>query len=95
MKRSKVLFATADVPWQAASGAKLRDLGIYRALDGQTDLELVCFPIWSQPTEPIPPGLARVFPSPMSHDLALRVVIRAAATLRGRQVFQEHLARLG
>jgi len=95
VKRPKVLFATADVPWQAVSGAKLRDLGIYRALNDQADLELVCFPIWSQPTESIPPGLARVFPSPMSHQLAQRSVIRAVATLRGRQVFQEHLARLG
>lgn len=95
MKPPKVVFATADVPWQAVSGAKLRDLGIYRALHDQADLELVCFPIWSQPTEPIPRGLARVFPSPMSDQLAQRAVIRAVATLRGRQVFQEHLARLG
>ncbi|MBA3627547.1 MAG: hypothetical protein H0W60_07405, partial [Chloroflexi bacterium] len=61
----KVVFATADLPWEAVSGAKLRDLGIYRALDAQADLELVCFPIWSQPQEPTPPNVARVFPSPM------------------------------
>jgi glycosyltransferase involved in cell wall biosynthesis len=91
----KVVFATADLPWEAVSGAKLRDLGIYRALDAQADLELVCFPIWSQPQEPIPPNVARVFPSPMPRHPLRRVAIRAAATVRGRQVFQENLARLG
>ncbi|MDQ3552981.1 MAG: glycosyltransferase family 4 protein [Chloroflexota bacterium] len=91
----KVVFATADLPWQAVSGAKLRDLGIYRALDAQADLELVCFPIWSQPTAPTPSNVARVFPSPMPRHPLRRVAIRAAATVRGRQVFQENLARLG
>lgn len=91
----KVVFATADLPWQAVSGAKLRDLGIYRALDAQADLELVCFPIWSQPTAPTPSDVARVFPSPMPRHPLRRAAIRAAATFRGRQVFQENLARLG
>lgn len=90
----KVLFATADLPWQAASGAKLRDLGIYRAL-GSHDVTLVCFPIWSQPTQPVPADVARVHPAPWPSDPLVRVSIRLAATVRGRQVFQEHLARLG
>lgn len=91
----KVVFATGDLPWEAVSGAKLRDLGIYRALLAQADLDLVCFPIWSQPAEPIYPDLARVFPSPMPRQPLRRIAIRAAATVRGRQVFQEHLARSG
>ncbi len=91
----RVVFATADVPWEAVSGAKLRDLGIYRALDAQAEVELVCFPIWSQPKHQVAPSLGRVFPSPMPHHFARRAATRAAATLRGRQVFQEHLARLG
>jgi len=91
----RVLFATADVPWDAVSGAKLRDLGIYRALAAEADLELVCFPIWSQPKASVAPSLGRVFPSPWPRHPVRRALIRAAATLHGRQVFQEHLARLG
>jgi glycosyltransferase involved in cell wall biosynthesis len=90
----KVVFATADVPWQAASGAKLRDLGLYRAMADE-QLTLVCFPIWAQPTEPLGPEVARVFPAPWPDDALTRVALRAAATVRGRQVFQEHLDRQG
>lgn len=90
----KVIFATADLPWQAASGAKLRDMGIYRALRAH-DVTLVSFPIWSQPTEPVPADVARVHPAPWPNDPLVRASIRLAATARGRQVFQEHLARVG
>ncbi len=89
------MFATADLPWYAPSGGTLRDLATYRAADSGGELTLVCFPIWNMPGSETPLHGARVLPAPWPSTLRGRLSLRLAATLRGRMVFQEHLARRG
>jgi glycosyltransferase involved in cell wall biosynthesis len=91
----KTIFATADLPWQAPSGGRLRDLAIYRALRSHSELTLVCFPLWTMPQPDTPLEGARVFPAPLARDAMRRVRLRLSATVRGRMVFQEHLASRG
>ena len=94
-RRPRVTFVTADLPWQAASGASLRDLAVLRALRKSADVHLLAFPIWNIPQPGDDLRDAVVHPAPWPRGALERVRLRIAATRRGRQVFQEHLARHG
>ena len=91
----KVLFATSDLPWQAATGASLRDTATYTTLRDSTDLTLLCFPYWNLPKPDTPTHGALVYPAPWPTTRSARIALRLRATAHGRMVFQEHLVRAG
>ena len=91
----KLVFATADLPWETTTGARLRDLATYRALQAHAEVTLLSFPLWTpSATESSADGV-RVYPAPLPRTFGGRVALRAAATLHGRLIFQEHLAQRG